>query len=62
MVPAGNRSENASFASEFMDLLSRLLEYDPDRRITATEALRHPYFDYVVDESGFILDVKKSSH
>ncbi|KAK3820747.1 MAG: kinase-like domain-containing protein [Linnemannia elongata] len=62
VVPAGNRSENTSFASEFMDLLSRLLTYDPDHRITAAEALRHPYFNYVVDESGFILDVKKSSH
>lgn len=45
-----------------MDLLSRLLAYDPDHRISAAEALRHPYFNYVVDESGFILDVKKSSH
>ena len=27
-----------------LDLLNRLLTYDPDRRITARQALRHPYF------------------
>lgn len=28
-----------------MDLLSRLLDYVPSRRITARAALQHPYFD-----------------
>jgi len=27
-----------------IDLLSRLLTYDPEMRITATEAMKHPYF------------------
>jgi serine/threonine protein kinase len=27
------------------DLLSKMLVYNPDNRISATEALRHPYFD-----------------
>ena len=30
-----------------LDLLSRLLAYDPQQRITAAEALRHPYFTHV---------------
>lgn len=27
-----------------MELLAALLTYDPSRRITATQALRHPFF------------------
>ena len=30
-----------------IDLLSSLLTYDPERRISADEALQHPYFSYV---------------
>lgn len=30
-----------------IDLLSRLLEYQPDRRLSAEQALSHPYFDEI---------------
>ncbi len=30
-----------------MDLLSRLVVIDHTERITAAEALRHPYFDHI---------------
>jgi serine/threonine protein kinase len=32
-----------------IDLLSRMLSFDPKKRISASEALRHPYFDNVSD-------------
>ncbi|KAJ9294028.1 hypothetical protein DTO271G3_7156 [Paecilomyces variotii] len=43
----GGYSQNSSAGTpgaDGFDLLSRLLEYDPTKRITAREALEHPYF------------------
>ena len=34
-----------------MDLLSKMLVLDPDRRLTAAQALAHPYFAEYHDES-----------
>ena len=36
--------EFPSLSDAGVDLLNRLLTYDPERRITARQALRHPYF------------------
>lgn len=41
--------ENSHFIStEALDLLDRMLRYDHQERITAAEAMTHPYFDPVV--------------
>ncbi|KAI8377781.1 kinase-like domain-containing protein [Radiomyces spectabilis] len=36
----------------FLDLLQKMLVYDPAQRITAREALRHPFFHVSVDDQG----------
>lgn len=34
---------------EALDLLSKLLEYDPNKRLSAEEALNHPFFQGIKD-------------
>ena len=36
-----------SLSPKFLDLVTQLLNYDPAKRITATEAIQHPFFEYV---------------
>ncbi|GAA5808174.1 hypothetical protein MFLAVUS_001558 [Mucor flavus] len=38
--------------AQFLDLLSKMLVYDPSLRITAREALRHPFFMMRFDDLG----------
>jgi cell division cycle 2-like protein len=45
--PPQFRQKFQYLTSAGIDLLMSLLTYDPDRRITAEEALQHPYFTCV---------------
>jgi len=42
------------------DLLDKMLQFNPDKRITCEEALRHPYFKDIFDESDLIVYPKYS--
>ena len=45
------KSKFPSAKSEAIDLLNKLLEFNPYYRITAKEALRHPYFNDIRDKT-----------
>jgi len=40
--------------ARFRDLLSKLLEWEPHKRITVKEALKHSYFTLKIDDEGTI--------
>ncbi|KAA6398650.1 MAG: hypothetical protein EZS28_005826 [Streblomastix strix] len=44
------------------DLLSQLLEFDPDKRITAAEALQHPYFTLQEAKNDISSEQKRLAH
>lgn len=43
---------NTPFNRQFNDLLKKIFVYDPSKRITAREALNHPWFREVVSDEG----------
>ncbi|KAL3670032.1 hypothetical protein V7S43_005402 [Phytophthora oleae] len=53
-VFAGSGAENA-VSSEAMDLLSKMLMFNPEKRISVDAALRHPYLATFFDESDLAL-------
>lgn len=45
-------SPNTSFNRQFLDLLQRIFVYDPKQRITAKQALKHPWFKESIVDDG----------
>ena len=43
---------NNKFNTLFLDLLRKIFVYDPKKRITAREALKHPWFADLVEDDG----------
>jgi len=41
-----------TFNKAFLDLLRKIFVYDPKKRITAREALKHPWFNELVEDDG----------
>lgn len=43
---------NTSFNKQLLDLLKRIFVYDPKSRISAKEALKHPWFRETLVDDG----------
>lgn len=43
---------HTEFNRKFLDLLKRIFVYDPKKRITAKEALQHPWFQETLMDDG----------
>lgn len=43
---------NTPFNRQFLDLLRQIFVYDPKQRITAKEALKHPWFKESIIDDG----------
>jgi dual-specificity kinase len=43
---------NNDFNNQFLDLLKKIFVYDPAKRITAKQALRHPWFKETLQDDG----------
>jgi len=43
---------HTTFNRSFLDLLTRIFVYDPKKRITAKEALKHPWFREAYEDDG----------
>ena len=46
-VPFEKIFKNRNIPDHFIDLISKILVYNPEKRITAETALKHPYFDEI---------------
>lgn len=43
---------HTTFNRQFLDLLQQIFVYDPKKRITAHQALKHPWFNETLEDDG----------
>jgi dual-specificity kinase len=51
-IPQEFMPTNTKFYRLFLDLLQRIFVYDPKQRITAKDALKHPWFKESLTDDG----------
>jgi dual-specificity kinase/CDC-like kinase len=45
----------------FYDLISRLLNFDPKRRLTSNQAVAHPFFSVNLDQMDWKINTRNGS-
>jgi len=56
-----NSSNERNISKEALDLLDRLLVYDPKKRINAENALKHPFFSGIDRPVSFVSQSMQSN-
>lgn len=51
-MPQETIPSSSDFNVKFLDLLRRIFVYDPSKRITAKQALAHPWFKEALQDDG----------
>ena len=51
--------KNKNVEDQFLDLITQLLQYDPEIRFTPIKALNHPYFDEIKDPNSRLPNGKR---
>jgi serine/threonine protein kinase len=56
--PQNLRERFPACAADAIDLLQGMLQFNPDKRITAEDALTHPFFN-TIKEQGHLVNYRK---
>lgn len=52
MIVQDTIQPHSDFNRQFLDLLRKIFVYDPNKRITAKQALKHPWFKELLQDDG----------
>ena len=62
--PSGKTFEKMfpTLSPEGIDLMNRMLQYDPGKRISAAETLQHPFFKEIIEQQEKLLEKQQQQY